>query len=349
MNVYDTINLMKRLFLLCVVMLCTLSVYSVAYAQFNTGGGTSIDVQLSPENPGPDQNVTVQLESYSTDLNKAKISWAVNGKIQKTATGLRTFSFTTGSASSKTILGISIETVVGEIINKTYTIQPATVDLVWESESFVPPFYKGKALFSHQNKINFVAIPHIIGSNGQEIPAKNLIYKWTRNGTVLGDFSGYGKNTYTMIASVISRQLDVSVEVTSPDSSAVASNQTSVAPVDPMIVLYQRHPLYGIRFDQALGTNYTMDSSNEMSIVAMPFFFGITNLNNSPLSFVWKLNGGTIGNGSDGRSQTFRQQEGTSGTSRVDVAIENTEKILQSASSGLNINFVIPTNIRSNF
>jgi hypothetical protein len=116
-----------------------------------------------------------------------------------------------------------------------------------------------------------------------------------------------------------------------------------------MIVLYQRHPLYGIRFDQALGTNYTMDSSNEMSIVAMPFFFGITNLNNSPLSFVWKLNGGTIGNGSDGRSQTFRQQEGTSGTSRVDVAIENTEKILQSASSGLNINFVIPTNIRSNF
>ncbi len=346
---YGTILVMNRVLLVFMIAFSLCGVFSIAQAQFNQTPENVVNVKMTPENPGPDQTVQVQLESYSTDLNKASIVWKVNGGNTQSGTGKTTFTFTTGKAGSQTTLDIVIQPINGNVITKTLSFQPATVDLIWQSESFVPPFYRGKALFSHQNKISFIAIPHIIGVDGQEIPAKNLVYTWTRNGSALPDFSGYGMNTYTMIASVISRPLDVSVEVSSKDASGVAFGQVVVSPQDPEVIMYQKHPLYGTKFEKAIRNTYTMDTSNEMELIAMPYFFGTQNLSNGELAFVWNLNGNQIPVDSGQRNQIFRQKEGTSGTSRIGVSISHATKILQSASMSFNLQFVIPTNIRNNF
>jgi hypothetical protein len=336
---------MKQHSLILLVLLFGFCFFSVAVptmAQFSTPIQTPVSVDITPENPGPNQTVSVVIDSYATDLNAATITWKINGKTVKSGNGLKTFSFTTGNMNVNTELDIVINTKEGENIEKTYNIKPTSVDLIWQTDGYTPPFYKGKTLFGHQNKIQFIALPHIIGSNGQEIAAKNLIYKWTRNGTVVGDFSGYGRNTYTMIASIISRPLDIEVEVTSPDSNGVGYAETVANPIEPMIVMYEKSPLYGIQFQKALTNTVELNNSKEIAVIASPFFFGVTNAQNQNLQYKWAINGVSINNGTDPTIRVFRQKEGTVGTSYISLSIENADKILQYSSNGFNLKFGTP-------
>jgi hypothetical protein len=300
---------------------------------------SSISVNIIPKNPGPNETVNVSIDSYATDLNSATVTWRVNGEKKQSGVGLKKFSFTTGNINVTTNLTIIIQTREGETIEKVYRIKPTSVDLIWQSESIVPPFYKGKALFSYQNKIKFIALPHITGSNGQEISAKKLIYKWKKNGTVLGDYSGYGMNTYTMIDSVISRPINIEVEVTSPDDNGVGYANTTVTPVKPTIVMYEKNPLYGIQFQKALVGTQELSDSKEINVIGAPFFFGTTNSNDTNLVYKWAINGKQISNNEDRTTQVFRQKEGTVGISKISLSIENELKILQSASNSFNLSF----------
>lgn len=301
-------------------------------------GTADVAVDFNPPTPGPNQSVTATASSYSVDLDSSSIAWFVDGKMQKTGTGLTSFSFVTGGVGQTTTIDVVVNTQNGQVIKKTFTLKPAMVDLIWQAESYTPPFYEGKALFSHEERLEFIAIPHILDDSGAEILASKLIYKWTRNGTVLGDFSGYGKNTYTMIASIISVPIDMQVEVTTTDGTSVADGETVATPINPSVVFYQKDPLYGIQFQTALPSNFSL-IDNEMDILAAPFFFGSDDIGTSNLEYAWSINGNSIDNDLTKTDRIFRPKEGTSGTSNVSLSITNTDKILQMANSNFNLSF----------
>ena len=313
--------------------------FTTTYAQSAQVPQDDIVLTIIPENPGPNQTVSASVVSYSTDINAATITWKINGKTQKSGVGQKTFQFITGNVNNSTTLDIIVETKEGQVITKTLNIKPVSVDLIWQSDGLVPPFYKGRILFSHQNKITFIALPHITGSSGTEISAKNLIYKWTRNGTVMDSDSGYGKNTYTMTGSLISRPLDIEVEVTGTNTSVVGRAQTSVEPIDPSIILYRENPLYGIEFQKALIDTVELKDSKEIAIVSMPFFFGVSNYYSGELLYKWSVNGVPIDADRTQTTRVFRQKEGASGVSNISLEIENRNKILQLASSRFNLSF----------
>src|SRR5690606_10591875 len=93
-----------------------LSAGSQAIAQIDTSFITNpgairdndIAVDFSPAVPGPNQNVKITLSSFATDLNKAAITWSVDGKESLSGTGKTSFSFTTGDIGSKTEIGVII-------------------------------------------------------------------------------------------------------------------------------------------------------------------------------------------------------------------------------------------------
>jgi len=85
------------------------------------------------------------------------------------------------------------------------------VDILWQGETYTPPFYKGRALWSSQSRITFLAIPHGAGIGN---PA-NLTYRWTQNGTVLGNINGIGKNTLSFTDSVLSKPQTIKIDVLS--------------------------------------------------------------------------------------------------------------------------------------
>ncbi len=339
LSLYVTIIVMKKFLLFSFVFIFLLVPTGFIFGQFNTPMQTQVDLSLSPETPGANQYVTATADSYGTDLNAASFSWYINGKLIKSGKGLKTFSFTTGATNTSTVLGLNITTQEGERVTKTITLKPSEVDLIWQSYGYVPPFYKGKTLFSHQDMIQFIAIPHIIGTNGVEIPAGNLIYKWTRNGTILGDFSGYGKNTYTMISSVISRPLLIDVEVTSPTTDDMAQASTVATPIEPSVVFYEKNPLYGIQFQKALTGSVAMSDAKEINVLAEPFYFGVNYLSDPSLSYKWNINNSQIDSDTTKTNRIFRPVGGTAGTSYISLSIENANKMLQYANNGFNLNF----------
>jgi len=312
--------------------------YTPAFAQFNIVPEDNINVEMIPENPGPNEEVYISIESFTTNINMAMVTWKVGSQTKK-GIGEKTFSFITGGLNTTTILNITVETAEGQIINKTIKIKPTSVDLLWQTDSFVPPFYKGKPLFSYQNQITFIAIPHMTNSSGVEIGAKNMIYKWSLNGSVIDYASGYGKNTYALIGSIIARPINVSVEVTSGSTDGVGFAQTTVSPVDPFVIFYKKDPLYGIEFQKALINTVGLLGLREITVISMPFFFGMLDLSVPEMSYRWSINGTAIEDGGHQTTQVFRQTEEISGRSNISIRVENSEKILQSASSDFNLEF----------
>ncbi len=324
---------------LAVFLTCLLGVASPALAQFNVVPQDDINVTMTPANPGPNQQVSVSIVSYSTDVNAATVTWKINGKTIQSGRGLKNFSFTTGNTNVTTTLNIIVNTSDGETIDKSIVVQPSSVDLLWQTDSYIPPFYKGKPLYSYQNKITFIAVPHLMGAFGTEIGAKNLIYTWTINGSVDAANSGAGVNTYSLVGSIIARPLDVQVEVTSPSSAGVGDAEVVVAPIDPQVVLYENNPLYGIQFQNALQNNVTLSGSQEITVAGVPFFFGALSDTAPELTYTWKINGSQIQDDGRETSQVFRQTSGTSGASNISLSVGDTAKILQTASNNFNLEF----------
>ena len=297
-----------------------------------------INIELSPEFPKPNGQVYVSITSYSINLDGAGIIWMVNGKTKASGIGEKSISFTVGDINTTTVLEVTISTVGGSVITKTLQIRPGSIDLIWQTDALTPPFYKGKGLMSHQNRISFVAVPYMTDSNSNLIPAKNLIYKWIKNGSVEQSASGYGKNVYSFVSSIISRDLSVRVEVISTDATVKGQGFASANLIEPEIIFYKKNPLYGIEFQKALTRTIPM-GAKEIEVVGMPFNFGAMSPNGADLTYKWFINGGEVKDGLNGLTRVFRVQEGTSGTANISLNIEHVGKILQSASDNFSLQF----------
>ena len=80
----------KQLILILILIIAFTGFFAHTYAQVRD---TDIILSVSPENPNPNQNVTATLSSYSIDLDKANISWSVNGQETSMGIGKKSFYF----------------------------------------------------------------------------------------------------------------------------------------------------------------------------------------------------------------------------------------------------------------
>lgn len=337
----DTINLMKCRYLLISIFIIFgfFASYKTSFGQqFNQIPETNVSISLNPEIPGPNQNTSAEVISFEINLDKATIVWRINGSVVSSGIGRKRIIFQTGNLNTTTNLSLTITTAEGIVISRQITIRPTSVDVIWEAETYTPPFFKGKALFSHESMITFTAIPNLTGQNGSTPSPQNLIYTWKRNGSALPDFSGYGRNTYKYKSGIISRPVQIEVIVTSPNSDALGRGFATVNPIDPLVIFYEKNPLYGIMFNKSLSGNISLDNKEEIEIVALPLFFSGKNLSND-IIYDWKINRSIIDGKTLERSKIFRPIENSSGSSNISVSAQNTNGILQTAENSFNLRF----------
>lgn len=296
--------------------------------------GNTIDLALNPKYPQPNQNVTATLSSYSYDLNGATITWYINGKEQARGKAIKSLTFTTGALGTGTIIKATIF-VDGATQVKTLTVNPADITLLWQAHTYTPPFYKGKALNSYQSVLTYVAIPQMY-KNGQVVNPKNLVYTWSKNGTVLGDNSGLGQQTLTLAGDVILRPVTIAVEVSDTAGTLSTKRSIEVSPESPLVLFYENSPDLGIMFNESL-SNVKSLLTPEINLTAVPLFFSASIKQSSALSFTWTMNGATMGV-SDANA-VFRLPQNTSGQASVSVAVRNQTKFLQGADNSLLISF----------
>lgn len=313
------------------------SFFVYAHAQSVPGISDPITFSMIPTYPNPGEVVTLKAQSFSTDLNKATFLWFVNGKLHSQGVGLKTINISSGKAGAFTVIKVQAKTPDFGTIENTFSFQPSEVVLLWEADTYTPPFYQSKALHSYNGAFKVTAIPEFFSIGGKRINPKDLIYTWKKNGEVQGNSSGFGKDTY--IGSQTSYLRDgeeISVEVSSPKESIAGTASLTLRPTVPEIVFYENSPLYGIIYEKALGSTYRL-TGEEVTLRAEPFNMSTNDPLAGLLTFSWNMNGVTIPSLNNKNETTFRKTENTSGESSVGLIIQHTKKVLQGGQASVTI------------
>lgn len=321
--------------LYALLVLGVFSTAGIAEAQFSLT--ESVTINITPNFPKENDTVTAKVESASTDLNRATISWYVNGKRLIEGLGETSATFQVGASGKATSVAIIIFADTGEKIEKDLSIIPSEVDLVYESKAYTQPFYRGRTLLPVSAPVTITAIPHLKTSSGATISSKNLIYKWSDGTKVLGSLSGAGKNSVTIDGPEVYRTKNISVEVSSLDSTRQAQGSVVITPRDQKVLLYEASPLQGVLFDRPLLQAFQL-AEDELTLLAVPFFFSANTRAGSGVRFTWRINDGKAEPSPDDQGLITLRPDGE-GVAKISVALKGIAAYLEQAETETTLQF----------
>ena len=214
-----------------------------------------------------------------------------------------------------------------------------SVDLLVEPLGYIPPFYKGKPFFSNQGSVKILALTNI-SANGQTTSQKDLSFKWSTNGTVLGQNSGLGKDNLVLDGGFPAKNISVNVEVSDSAGNIVAQNSKIIRVQNPKILFYELSPPYGVLWNRALNRGYNLGDREEIRIVAKPFSFSASDDLSADLDYSWLINGSAVNIPGKKNQLLLRQTNpGGSGVTSVKAEIKNNSRIFQFTSDNFNISY----------
>ena len=323
----------KYLILMFVVVFAFTGFFAHAQIQ-----NTDIVLNISPQYPNSNQNVSATLSSHSINLDKANITWSVNDQQMSGGVGKKNFSFKMSALGETLNLSASIDTIDGQSLQKTLVITPADVDMLWEAyDAYTPPFYKGKALAPSQGSFKVVAIPSFINKNGK-VNLNNLSYIWNKDGNTQSNSSGWGKSSFIFKNSYLDKGNTVEVEISDISGNTNTSGRIDLNTVNPKILFYENDPTLGVKWENTLSDGYTVDSKGK-TLVVEPYFFSPKDLGSSILTFDWFLNGDKISTPDPKNILSIKPEAGQTGSATIKVDINNTATLFQEAIKQLNVNF----------
>lgn len=288
----------------------------------------TLSLVVSPEYPRPYQSVTISPRSTLIDLSASTVRVSVNGADVYEGSGTQATTVRAGALGERTTVVVTVTDPSGKVHTKTQVLRPAEVSLVLEPTSTGHPFYKGGGLVASEGKVRLIAVADMRSSPGTRIPSSSLVYTWRLGNRILTDSSGIGRSILVATAPIRHRTADITVTVTSPDSSLVGEARTLISAVDPVGRVYRNDPLLGPNFDVALTDRYSMPDT-EATFRAVGYFFA------APPTYAWTVNNAT--NGTD-KDITVRATGNGQGTARLGVTLLETET-RRSAESRVTVDF----------
>ena len=315
------------------------AVAGTAYAQSFGTDLSAVRLLASPEVPGPNTQVRIEVQGVGTFVGDATITWYKDGAAVVSGTGERVYAFTTGGLGEVTRIRVVVESTGLGTVTREMAFAPAQVYLVWEANTSVPPLYRGKALYSLGSQVTVTAFPQV-AVNGATLSSNNLSFQWQKNGSTQAQQSGKGRNTLTFEGDQLKTGENVAVDVLFGEV-LVARSSVFIPATDPQILLYPRDPLRGVLFDQALPAAISL-GSRELTVQAVPYFFANESLTDGSLVYAWTLGGNpTTGPDAAGGTLTLRQTGEGAGEAVLGVSLQNTDsaKLLQTARAALRIVF----------
>jgi hypothetical protein len=318
-----------KFFIVAILFIFTAPMYARAQANMPSSPD-GIVVTTDPENPAPGDSVTITIQDYQSDINKANISWLLDRKQYAKGVGKYSISVTAPSSGKTLEVMAVIDTVEGAEIRKVVNIKSGDIDMVWETGGYAPAFYRGKSQFSYQNYLKVVAVPHFVDADGNPIKPSQLVYKWKQDDTVLQDQSGFGKQSVIVKGDVVPRPFNIDVQISSLDGNSSGVGELRFEAVPPSIVFYPDDLLYGVYYNRAVGDMFPL-SNSEVKIIAAPYGFNI----NSGLSYEWSINNVPHDELAQSKNIVLRVNGSDQGRSVIALTMKNIgDDILQSATAG---------------
>lgn len=295
-----------------------------------------VTIAADVTSPAPGQNVEIKVESFNTDLNRASISWIQNGKTVLSGTGKTKLIVAAPTPGKETKVSATITTVEGRVVNKVISIVSGDIELVIEPETYTPAFFKGKPPYIYNQNLKIIAVPHLVTKNGIAADPSKLIYKWKRDYKVLGEQSGYGKQTLLYKSGVVPRPVSISVEVSSVDDGVFGEKTINLDANEGSLLFYEEDPLYGVMYNTAIGERFNL-RQQEVRFIAIPF--GFNRERGDKITYTWSVN--NMENQALGSTNglTLRAKDGAEGSSIIGLTVTNPTDILQGAKSSFTAYF----------
>jgi hypothetical protein len=291
---------------------------------------------LTPEHPKPYTTVNVKYESYSFDVDRALITWSVNGTEVLSGIGERSLKVPLGGEGSITRVSVVVRPNEGGTVRDQILITPAFVSLVWEaSDTYVPPLYKGKALPSEGGLVKVVALPSFYSGSTPYNP-KTINYQWSVNGENIKALSGVGKQTLDTKLNYFENENIITVVASTFDGLQTAEESITIAPTSLSPRFYIYDPLFGVDYSKS----YTkrIEITKPTSFVYEPYYISNKDITSPNIETSWSLNGLPVEPDEYGILSITPKQD-SSGVGTLLVTIEQTKKYLQKAESALQVVF----------
>lgn len=327
-----------RFKLLSLYLITILVILGVIFtSKVSASSTSSILVSIIPENPSPGENVSITLSSYANNLDSVLISWFVDGKSVLSEIGKKSFSVNAPAAGLETTVVATVTLPDGNI-EKKIIIRPASMVLLWQAnDSYVPPFYKGKALPMPDSSVKVVAMPEI-KNNGNIVDPKNMTYTWKLDYTNNQDGSGYGKNYFIYNNDYLEDVNNVNVVVNTLDQKYSAEGSIDIGATNPKILFYKNDVNLGTVWEEALKDGHKIQGDEV--IEAAPYFISPQDIRTPTLAWDWFINDYMISVPEYRKNLIPLQvQAGVSGTSKIKLEISNRDKIFASTSQEINVEF----------
>lgn len=325
---------MKLRFLLLIIVLISFGTKVLAVSE------SDILVNVIPSSPAPYEDVDITLNSYAANLDTVLITWSLNSKTISSGIGKKSFSLKAPGAGSETTVKASISLAENEIETRIM-IRPSVMVLLYQAtDSYVPPFYRGKALPSLGSEIKVVAMPEIKSSSasGSFVNSKNMTYAWKKDYSNEVGASGYGKNYFLYTNDYLDETNNISVTALTVDQKYSSEAGIEIGTAQPKIIFYKNDDTLGTIWENALTNPYKIEETEVVE--AAPYFISPKEILNPRLVWNWYINGNIL-NILDFRKNIMplQAQSGISGTSNLKLQIESKDKIFQTASKEINIEF----------
>ncbi|MEY2641194.1 MAG: hypothetical protein RL150_587 [Candidatus Parcubacteria bacterium] len=296
----------------------------------------SLSTTLSPSIPSANSSVTATVENYAIDLGRSTITWNTSDGQTSSGLGLRTFIFSTPAVGQTQTVSVRVVGSNGKTYEDSITLTPGAVDLLVEADTYTPPLYKGRSLFTPQSLVTIAAIPDI-RTGGTKISSKELVYTWEKNGQVLQQASGVGKDTISFVGNLAPTPFFVTVVVETVNGGVQAQKRIEVTPKNTSVLVYESNPLFGNLFERAITSRFRFDRE-EVGLVAIPYFFSASSRDDASIEYSWTENEKPIDLPTLGSKLTFTNRgKAKSGISRINVGTNHLSNILQDAK----INFAL--------
>lgn len=281
---------MLRFFLISIFVFAPLSVFAAPVEFPNLGEPLIIDI--APASAGPGEAVTVTINSYLLDLDRAGISWFVNGVQKDEGEGKTEFAITLGRSDTETSLDVRVIDISGGSASFSTILRPVELELLWEGDTYTPPLYRGRALPSPDGRIVAHAEARFFRTGGARVTPTDIIYTWRFNGTIRPE-SGRGRSAIRIPILGLYGEDTVSVDAKSVDGRFFVSKTVRVPLQTPHLTLYRSHPLLGIDYHNAL-RDLAQVQDAEITVAALPFFAHVKSIRDRDLLYTWKVAGRDI-------------------------------------------------------
>ena len=286
-----------------------------------------VTIAISPEHPTPGSFVHLLAASFSADLDRSDIVWLANNKAMAQGPGLKEADVVAGPLGSATDITVIANGQNGNVASGEVHIRPTELDLLWESDSYVHPFYRGRTVPSAGTSLRLQAIPRFKLPGGQQMPERDLIFTWRRNGSVVQSASGRGRSSAILPSPVLFGTDTITVNAESLDGSLSGEASVQIPSTEPILELYMDHPLLGVMYHQAL-LPQTSIADSEMTFVAVPYFAQIQNPDDPRLAYVWRVNGNDIETDLTRPSELTINADKSNGLALIELALGHTGNLL---------------------